>query len=191
MVNTDHGNLARTRVAYARAGTDAGGVLDADTRVLVDKLGARMAFDRTGVRLYEALASKLEAYGGYPGGPTEEELEDLRNEELEHEHVARALLVELGGDPRRVSASANLELHACRGVLDVLVDPRTPLVPSLEALLIAELVDHESWNTLAELAASAALGEVRASVIARIESMRMNAAAHLSRLRGWLKAARR
>ena len=35
----------------------------------LDKLGERLAFERTGVRLYEALISKHEALGSFAGGP--------------------------------------------------------------------------------------------------------------------------
>jgi hypothetical protein len=41
--------------------------------VLLDKLAARLAFERTGARLYQAFIGKLEVLGPPPGGPTLEE----------------------------------------------------------------------------------------------------------------------
>jgi hypothetical protein len=181
--NIDHGDLARTRVEYARAGRAE----EALPR-LVDKLSARVAGDRRLVRTYEALASKLEAYGGFSGGPDEEALDALREETLAREHDARALLESLGGDFRATSRSAQLELHACRGLLDVVVDPRTELVASLETVLLAALVDREGWRTLVTLVEA---GGVGADAIERVHAARAVASAHVERLRGWIDATRR
>ena len=52
--------------------------------LFMDKLGERLAFERTGTRLYEALVSKHEAFGSFPGGPTRDDLEHLRQEESQH-----------------------------------------------------------------------------------------------------------
>src|SRR5690349_17588390 len=37
--------------------------------VFLDKLGGRLAFERTGTRLWEGLLSKFDAYGSFEGGP--------------------------------------------------------------------------------------------------------------------------
>ena len=52
------------------------------TSVLIDKLGERLAFERTAVRLYEALRVKLEASDHRDQQLTPELLEDMRNDEL-------------------------------------------------------------------------------------------------------------
>jgi hypothetical protein len=44
---------------------------------LIDRLGARLAFERSGVRLYEALLSKLDASGIFDGGPSREDIERI------------------------------------------------------------------------------------------------------------------
>ena len=41
----------------------------------IDKLGERLGFERTGVRLYEALISKYNTYGSFTGGPSLAQLE--------------------------------------------------------------------------------------------------------------------
>src|SRR4051794_12606819 len=52
--------------------------------VFLDKLGERAAYERTGTRLYEALLVKHEAADVHVGGPTREELEQHRDDELRH-----------------------------------------------------------------------------------------------------------
>ncbi|HEY0713442.1 MAG TPA: ferritin-like domain-containing protein, partial [Polyangia bacterium] len=52
--------------------------------VFLDKLGERLAFERGGVRLYDALLSKHDAWGTWPGGPRRADLEKIRSEEHDH-----------------------------------------------------------------------------------------------------------
>ena len=47
----------------------------------MDKLGERLAFERAGTRLYEALVSKYDAYGSFTGGPSRDDLEHVMQEE--------------------------------------------------------------------------------------------------------------
>jgi hypothetical protein len=68
--------------------------------VLLDLLGERLAFERTGTRLYEGLLVKLEAADPHPGGPTREDLERIRDEELEHFALLKKAMGALGADQR-------------------------------------------------------------------------------------------
>jgi hypothetical protein len=45
--------------------------------VLIDKLGERAAFERTGVRIYQGALAKLEVLGSWEGGPTTEGLQRI------------------------------------------------------------------------------------------------------------------
>jgi len=45
------------------------GMLGENPTQFIDKISERIAFERTGVRLYEALLLKLDAYGTFAGGP--------------------------------------------------------------------------------------------------------------------------
>src|SRR4051794_12973290 len=45
--------------------------------VLVDKLGERLQFERTGTRLYDALLAKFAAASVHEGGPTRADLEQM------------------------------------------------------------------------------------------------------------------
>jgi hypothetical protein len=153
--------------------------------VLLDKLGARLAFERTGARLWEGLLSKFDAYGGFAGGPERGELERIAQEEFDHFRLLEQAIRQLGADPTAVTPSADLQATLSKGVLDVIVDPRTDLVQSLEAILIAELADNEAWESLVVLTQAA--GEATLAdgfVVAAAEE-----AEHLESVRLWLAKA--
>lgn len=153
--------------------------------LLIDKLGARLAFERAGTRLWEALLSKYDADGSYDGGPERVTIERIANEEFDHFRMLSQVIEALGGDPTVVTPSADLQLNAGKGVLEVLVDPRTNLVQCLEAIVIAELADNESWQALAEIARQA--GEK--ALVDLCERALEEEDEHLETVRSWLRAA--
>jgi rubrerythrin len=152
---------------------------------LIDRLGARLAFERMGVRLYDALISKHDAYGSFRGGPSRADLEAIRNEEQRHLELAHRLITQLGGDPTVVTPNANLQAVASRGIGDILVDPRSTLIECLEAIIVAELADHESWEMLAS--SMGQIGDRTAEQQVR-DAERIEAE-HLAKVRTWLTAA--
>lgn len=152
---------------------------------LLDKLGARLQFERTGTRLYDALISKLDAYGTFPGGPSRDDLVHIRDEEHRHLQLVQELVTKLGGDPTAVTPCANLQATASKGVGDVLVDPRTNLVECLDAIMMAELADHESWDQLAALVEQMALPDDAK----RVRQAERTEAEHLEKVRRWMVAA--
>ncbi|HVV50955.1 MAG TPA: ferritin-like domain-containing protein [Polyangia bacterium] len=153
--------------------------------VFLDLLGERLAFERTGVRLYEGLLVKLEAADPHPGGPSREDLERIRDEELEHFALLKETMTALGADPTAVTPSADVIAVASSGLCHVIGDPRTTLTETLKAILTAELADNDGWLTLADLADR--LGHTETSnafrrALAEEED-------HLARVRSWLAAA--
>src|SRR6185436_18751412 len=133
---------------------------------------------------YDALISKHDAYGAWDGGPERIELEQFREQELAHFHLLHDLLIDLGADPTAVTPSADLAGVASGGLMQILTDPRTDFGASLEAILIAELVDNDCWKTLAELARKAG-GLALAQTFERaIEEEVL----HLESVRGWIAA---
>lgn len=183
--------LGENRVRVASISTRAGTMpavtpVPAEQLVLLDKLGARLQFERMGTRLYDALISKLDAYGTFSGGPSRDDLAEIRDEEHEHMQLAQSLIVRIGGDPTVVTPCANLQAVASRGIGDVLMDPRTTLLECLDSILIAELADHESWEVLADLAAS-----VAPDLEAELREAEQTEAEHLARVRAWVAAGTR
>lgn len=159
--------------------------VSSDDVPLLDKLGARLAFERTGVRLYQALLVKLDVYGAYEGGPTRADLEHIRDEERKHLRLAQQLIVELGGDPTAVTPHANLQAVASHGICEILVDPRTTLIECLEAIVVAELTDHESWEQLVGAAERSGKNEL----VAKVRDAVKTEAEHLGKVRAWIAAA--
>jgi rubrerythrin len=178
--------VAAVRVDYAQEGSggDDRLRLAEETSLLLDKLGERLAFERTGARLYEALLSKHDAYGSFEGGPSRDEITLILSEELQHFRMLVELIKSLGGDPTELTPSANVQLTASNGVGQVLVDPRTNLVQSLEAIVMAELADNEGWETLAGLARLAGHEELAE----RCEAALLTEQEHLEKVRSWLAA---
>lgn len=64
-------------------------LLGKNPEVLIDKLGERLAYERAGVRLYEAMIAKAKALDTEKGAPPDlvETLQRIRNEEEEHFHM--------------------------------------------------------------------------------------------------------
>jgi rubrerythrin len=177
--------IAGVRVRYAREdGSDQPRRAMENRPLLMDKLGERLAFERAGTRLYEALVSKHEAYGSFEGGPSRDDLTHVLEEEMQHFHMLRAAIEELGGDPTELTPSANVQLVASHGIGQVLTDPRTTLVQSLEAIAVAELADNECWETLVGLTRLAGLEELAQ----RCEQALATEQEHLEKVRSWLAA---
>jgi hypothetical protein len=198
----DGGIIARVREEYAREAEPLGSVPPPVTVTgaaktalrgaqglrptqFVDKLGERLAFERTGVRLYTALISKFDAFGGFEGGPSREALVEIMNEEYQHFTLLSEAVVKVGGDPTVVTPSADLHATMTAGVMAVMVDPRTTFVQSLEAALIAELADNAAWETLHELAVQNGEDELAD----RFEMAQREELVHLENVKSWLAAA--
>src|SRR3569833_4226062 len=65
--------------------------------VLLDKLGERLAFERTCTRLNEGLLTKFDVFGTWEGCPTRDELQMFHDEEMAHFRLACVVFVLLGG----------------------------------------------------------------------------------------------
>jgi rubrerythrin len=152
--------------------------------VLLDKLAERLAFERSGTRLYDTLILKFEEEGGFEGGPNLQELETIRRDELEHFHTLSRFVEDLGGDPTAVTPSADVAAVASMGIVQLVCDPRVSFGESLDAILIAELVDHECWKTLRELARDAG-NEALEQFTERAEAAEDM---HLQWVRSWVQA---
>jgi len=152
--------------------------------LFLNKLGERLAFERTGVRLYEALIDKLPAFRGDSAamGPSVADLRSIQEDELRHVDVVRRAIDALGGDPTAMTPAADVSGVAGMGLLQVVCDPRTQIAESLQAVLAAELVDSEGWELLLQLARALGQDEMAASFAQAADEERM----HLLRVRAWV-----
>ncbi len=161
----------------ADADEDAAGMA-----VFLDKLSERLAFERTGVRLYEALLNKCQTLGESAPGPTLEDIEHIGSEELQHFLLINNAITEIGGDPTVQSPSADVVGVASMGLLQVLTDPRSSLAQCLQAMLTAELTDNDGWELLIKLADNLGYEDMRAE----FETALTNEQEHLVNVRNWL-----
>jgi len=152
--------------------------------VLLDKIGERLAFERTGTRLYDLLLIKHDLHGSWAGGPTREQLLEIRNEEQGHFRLLSDTLEDLGADATAMTPCADVTAMESLGLHNVIADPRTTLAQSLHAALIAELADNAGWEMLIELADS--LGQTE--LAGRFRIAEENEARHLARVRAWVRA---
>lgn len=173
--------------------------------VLIDKLGERLAFERTGTRLYEALIRKCEAVASQSaetreaprdgdgltmtasGGALVEVavLRRIRDEEEDHFHLVVAALRELGADPTAMTPCADTAGVMAQGLIQAIADPRTTVPQCLNAILTAELADNAGWDLLIELAAQAG----HPSLAMRCEEALIAERAHLTIVSNWLREA--
>jgi hypothetical protein len=201
---SSHGTRAgagKIRVLYAKEGIRTGSVpppagvagkaraafeaLKGDRPLLLtDKVGERIAFERTGARLYEALLSKHEAFGPVDGGPDRAELEEILVEEQRHFHMLTDVMRDLGGDPTAMTPSAGLVGVVSEGVLKVVSDPRFSLLDSLQAVLVAELADRASWSLLVDLVHGAGDDDWER----RFQEAEIREEQHVERVRAWVRA---
>ena len=149
--------------------------------ILVDKLGERLAFERNGVRLYDALIAKAEALG--IGTDRMERLHHFRDEEAEHMQRVKAAMEKIGADPTAQTPAADVAGVSAIGVMQVITDPRTSFSQSLDALLTAELTDNAAWELLIDLARDAGQQEMVDSFTQALQQEQD----HLGTVRIWLR----
>ncbi|HZP40246.1 MAG TPA: ferritin-like domain-containing protein [Candidatus Binatia bacterium] len=97
------------------------------------------------------LLARPPALGERPEGPTRAKLETLLREEASHLAMLARAFARLGADPTAQTPAADVAAVESSGVLKV-IDPRTDLAQSLDALLVAELTDNDGWWLLIDLA---------------------------------------
>ena len=190
-------DIAEYRVAYIKEGFPVGSLptlpasaeasADEETAgmaVLLDKLSERLAFERTGTRLYEALINKCEVLGESSPGPTVAQLQEIREDELRHFLLLNQAITTLGGDPTVQSTCADTVQVASLGIMQVLTDPRTSVAQCLQAILTAELTDNDGWQLLINLAEELGHDELASGFQTALASEET----HLASVRGWLEA---
>lgn len=148
-------------------------------QALIDRLGERLAFERSGTRLYEAMIVKCRA--GSDGQRYVDALEEFCKQEAQHFGLIGECIENLGGDPTAQTPAADVTGMESAGLMQVVTDPMTSVVQSLHAVLVAELADNEAWDELIELAREVG----RDDLIERFEGARDEEREHLDTIRRW------
>ncbi|TWO72872.1 ferritin-like domain-containing protein [Caenimonas sedimenti] len=177
--------------------------------ILMDKLGERIAFERGGTRLYDALLAKYnalqddgqdllppaeEAMGALAGdaaslAPVQGEspaqtLLRIRNEEMQHFKMLAAEMERMGGDPTAMTPCADVTATSTMGLMQVVTDPRTTLAQCFNAMLTAELTDNAGFELLIMLAEDAGESELAGKLLGAFTQEQE----HLAVIKGWLAA---
>jgi hypothetical protein len=180
----DEREAAKVRAEYVAEAGPVGTLPQAEAplMLLMDKLGERLAFERSGTRLYDALMMKCKAAGAKIPA---KELQHIRDEEAMHFALCGAAIQSLGGDPTEQTPCADIAGVEGMGLVQVLTDPRTTVAQCLHAILVAEMTDNAAWEELIELT----LPTGNDDLVARFRKAQANEAEHLEKVRGWYKAA--
>jgi bacterioferritin (cytochrome b1) len=195
----DESNLAALRAPYIKEAEPVGTVPPPATlmgaaatvvnmikgqklNVLIDKLGERLAFERTGSRLYDLIIGKALIEGSWEGGPSIEELKAIQNDELRHVTMLTGIIAGLGADPTVMTPSADIMGVSSMGLVQVCADPRANLAQSLEVMLTAELTDNDGYTVLILLAES--LGQKELGE--QLRAARSEEDVHLQKVRLWV-----
>lgn len=171
--------------------------------VLIDKLGERLAFERTGTRLYEALIMKCAAMSttgdvtagqqtdgmsvGASRGATIDlmMLKRIRDEEEGHFHLVHEAMESLGADPTAMTPCADVAGVMAQGLMQTITDPRTSIPQSLNAVLTAELSDNAGWELLIALANDLGHKDLAERFMGALEAEQE----HLATVKAWLEKA--
>jgi rubrerythrin len=154
-------------------------------QILLDKLGERLAFERTGTRLYDALITKCEVLLDGDISMTLEDLEHIRADEARHFLLIKDAIESLGGDPTCQTPSADLVGVESMGLIQVLNDARTSVAQSLHAIVTAELSDKAGWETLLALADEHGLTDMVSDFTTALNDERE----HLALVQTWYEEA--
>jgi hypothetical protein len=148
--------------------------------ILIDKLGQRLAFERSGVRLYDAIITKCKSAEPVMDVSI---LEQFRNDEAEHFALVKDCIVSMGGDPTAQTPCADSSGVAAMGIMQVLNDPRSSIPQCVDAILIAEMADAAAWELLIELVSEAGLTEY----VDRFQQASLTEDHHMQTIKDWLQ----
>jgi bacterioferritin (cytochrome b1) len=118
---------------------------------VIDVLAERLQFERSGVKLYDAIIAKMKASQQPAFTSILDEMQEHRDQEKEHEEWLEECIRQLGGDDKKLTELAKLVTRESKGIEEVIMsDAEIPHL--LHALLAAELVDNAGWDLLVQLA---------------------------------------
>lgn len=152
-------------------------------QVLVDKIAERLAYERSGVRLYDAFLAKLRASDRELGPIALETVVRLQAEELAHFHLLTEALERLGADPTAQTPCADLVGVQGVGFMQALTEPRTSVAQAVDVLLAVEAGDNGGWELLVALAHETGQDELAERFQAALDEENE----HLATVRGWAR----
>jgi bacterioferritin (cytochrome b1) len=143
-----------------------------DRARVVDLLCERLAFERSGGRLYDRVIAAMQQSTESEVHSLLATIEEHRAEEKEHEQWLEAQVRALGGDANASCDGARLATREAAGLEEIATNDAADLQHLLHALLAAEAVDSTGWELLVELADDANDREARREFAKRLHHER-------------------
>jgi len=152
-----------------------------NTAFVADVLSAMLTHERCGVHLYRAVS-------GRTNNPIlKNKYRDFGRETERHVEILEGLVSKMGGNPNYVSPNARAVEGMNTKVLEATyagsgaLDPMTQEMVLLDAVFIAESIDHANWQTLSILVEEFPDGDLRESFAAAVAEVEEQEDEHL----GW------
>jgi rubrerythrin len=140
---------------------------------LADVLSGMLTHERCGTHLYRAVS-------GRSNNPMlKRKYEEFGEETATHVEILESLITQMGGNPNYVSPTAravegqNTKLLESTYTTSGSIDPMTAEMAMLDAVFLAESMDHANWKTLGSLVELMPAGELRdafEAAVARVEA---------------------
>jgi len=150
---------------------------------IADLMSAMLTHERCGTHLYRSVA-------GRSNNPMlKAKYEEFGEETLRHVEILEGLINTMGGNPNYVSPMARVveatdsKLLEASFMLAGGVDLMTAETAMLDAVFIAESVDHANWQMLAQLTTSLPDGEIRTAFQQAVDEVEAQEDEHL----GWAR----
>ena len=118
---------------------------------VIDLLNERLAFERSGVKLYDTLLGRLRATEDRTLKAFLGDVKEHREEEKEHEEWLEGQIRALGGDAHAPTERSVLVQAESEGVERVMRRDDS-ILHDFHALLTAELADNAGWDLLVQIA---------------------------------------
>lgn len=153
------------------------------SEVLLDKLGERVAFERTGAQLYQALVNKYQDSEDKKYLPELVALERFYQQEAKHYELVEQVMHHLGGELEIFPPANDPTSSLTMGWMMLITDPSTNFLQALEIVLQAELVNHAGWELLIELAEKRDLPKVATQFQKCLDEKEI----HIARVKQWVQ----
>ena len=154
--------------------------LGLNTAFVADILSAALTHERCGRHLYRSVE-------GRTNNPMlQRKYREFGQETERHAQILEQLITTMGGDPMYVSPAAravegtDTKLLESTFLLSGSLDVMTQEMVMLDAVLIAESVDHANWTALTELATTLPDGPVREAFIEAVTQVGTEENEHLT-----------
>jgi rubrerythrin len=150
-----------------------------NTVFVADLLSAMLTHERCGTHLYRSVAQRSH------NPMLQRRYKEFGEETAEHVAILERLIAEGGGNPNYVSAmarsreGADSKLLESTFMLNGALDLMTAEMAMLDAVFLAESIDHDNWKGLSKLVSGLAAGPQRDAFSAAVDQVEAQEDEHL------------